>query len=129
MTTELTWLALTALLTSVLWIPYVLNMIAVRGLMGAMGYPGEPKPISDWAARLKSAHYNAVENLVVFGLLVIIAHLADIHTELTVTACIVYFVARLAHAVVYTLAIPVVRTLTFAVSWLCILAMGSAIVL
>ena len=129
MTTELKWLALTALLTTLLWIPYILNIISVRGLMDAMGYPDNPKPMSDWASRLKKAHYNAVENLVVFGLLVVIAHVADVHTNNTVAACIVYFWARLAYSITYTLGVPVARTLIFAVSWVCILVMAVAVLL
>ena len=129
MTPELKWLAATGALTGVLWVPYILNMIAVRGLMAAMGYPSDPKPLANWATRLKKAHYNAVENLVVFGLLVVIAHLADIHSSWTVAASMVYFWARLGHAVVYAAGIPVVRTLTFAVSWLCILIMAGSILL
>ena len=123
MTIELYWLTLTCLLTSLLWLPYILNLISVRGLMGAMGYPDNPAPMAAWAQRLKNAHYNAVENLVVFGLLVVIAHLAEVRTALTATACVVYFWSRLAYAVIYALGIPVARTLVFALSWLCILIM------
>ncbi len=39
MSFELKWLIYTILLTSMLWIPYVLNRIKVRGLVAAMGYP------------------------------------------------------------------------------------------
>lgn len=129
MTPELKWLALTSLLTSLLWIPYVLNLIMVRGLLGATGYPENPKPLAGWAARLKNAHYNAIENLVVFGLLVVVAHLAGIHTNSTAAACMVYFWARLTHAIVYAAGIPVVRTLAFAVSWACNLVFASALLL
>ncbi|MEM7194284.1 MAG: MAPEG family protein [Pseudomonadota bacterium] len=129
MTPELKWLALTCVLTTLMWVPYILNLTAVRGLMGAMGYPDDPKPMAGWADRLKKAHYNSVENLVVFGLLVVIAHLADIHTSWTVTACILYFWSRLAYAIIYAARIPVARTLAFAVSWLCILILAGAILL
>ena len=39
MTAELMWLTLTVILTGVLWIPYILDRIMVRGLMGAMENP------------------------------------------------------------------------------------------
>lgn len=129
MTPELKWLALTCVLTALMWAPYILNLISARGLIGAMGYPDNPQPMSDWADRLKKAHYNSVENLVVFGLLVVIAHLADIHTSWTVTACIVYFWSRLAYAFIYAAGIPVARTLVFAVSWVCILVFAGSILL
>ncbi len=113
MTLELHYLALVSALTAVLWIPYILDRIAVRGLMDAVGYPENPKPGSAWARRLQSAHVNAVENLVVFAALVLSANLAGISNEGTVFACQMYFWARLVHAVAYTLALPWLRTLAF----------------
>jgi uncharacterized MAPEG superfamily protein len=100
-------------LTGILWVPYILNTIAVRGLMNAVGYPAEPKPLAAWAEKLKCAHYNAVENLVIFATLVLIANAAGISNETTVLACTVYFWARLVHVIAYTFAIPWVRTLAF----------------
>ena len=67
MTVELTYLTWVATFTAIIWIPYILNMIMVRGLIDAVGYPENPKPLAPWATRMKAAHYNAVENLVVFG--------------------------------------------------------------
>ena len=123
MTSELTSLTWVAALTAVLWIPYILNMIMVRGLVDAVGYPDEPKPLSPWAARMKAAHYNAVENLVVFATAVLVLHAAGISNDTTVLACQIYFWARLVHYLVYGFAIPWVRTLSFAVAWLCIVAL------
>ena len=114
MTVELTWLVYVAVLTSLLWIPYILNLIAVRGLTEAVGYPMNPKPIAAWAQRLKAAHYNAVENLVVFGVLILVAHVSGVNNLATATCAMVYFWARVMHAVAYTFAIPWVRTLAFA---------------
>jgi uncharacterized MAPEG superfamily protein len=70
-----------------------------------------------WAWRLMRAHRNAIENLVVFAPLVLILDALNISTPATVIACAVFFYARLAHAVVYTLGIPVARTLAFAVGF------------
>ena len=36
MKAELFWLTLTTVLTGLLWVPYILDRAAVRGLMGAM---------------------------------------------------------------------------------------------
>ena len=68
---------------------------------------------------MKAAHYNAVENLVVFATIVLIANAAGISNDTTVMACNVYFWARLVHLISYTLAVPWVRTLAFAVDWIC----------
>lgn len=113
MTTELTWLTFVTTLTALMWVPYILNMIAVRGLVDAVGYPENPPPMAGWAQRMKAAHVNAVENLVVFAALVLAAHAAGISNDLTVLACQLYFWARLVHLLAYTFAIPWVRTLAF----------------
>ena len=63
MSDELTYLTYTALLTALLWVPYILNQISTLGLLNALGYPENANPGADWARRLKAAHYNAVENL------------------------------------------------------------------
>jgi uncharacterized MAPEG superfamily protein len=118
MSRELTWLTLTVILTGVLWIPYILDRIVVRGLMGAMANPSRSdKAQSGWAQRLYFAHTNAVENLVIFATLVLILDAKNISTESTALACAVYFWARLAHVIVYTLGIPVLRTLAFTVGF------------
>lgn len=119
MTSELMSLTWVVALTAVLWIPYILNMIAVRGLMGAVGYPDNPPPLAPWAQRLKAAHYNAVENLVIFAALVLIANAAGISNDMTVLACELYFWARLLHVILYALAVPFGRTLAFAAGWAC----------
>ncbi len=119
MTTELEYLALVTVFTAVLWVPYILNRLAVRGLLDAVGYPDNPRPQSPWAQRLMKAHSNAVENLVVFAVLVLVANAAGISTPATATAAVVYFWARVLHAVSYAFAIPWVRTLAFAAGFFC----------
>jgi uncharacterized MAPEG superfamily protein len=115
MTGELFWLTLTAAMTGLLWVPYILDRMQVRGFMGAMANPSPgDKPQSAWAQRMIAAHYNAVENLAVFAPLVLIAHVLNVHSGATVFACALYFWSRLAHAAVYTAGIPVLRTLAFA---------------
>ena len=116
MTTELYWLTASALLVGLMWMPYVLNRIAVRGLMRAVGNPqADDKPHSPWAERALLAHKNALESLVVFAALVLVAHAADISNGITQGAVVIFFFARLAHYIVYILGIPFARTLTFAV--------------
>lgn len=117
MSPELKYLTLTAVLTALLWVPYILNALMVRGLIEAVGYPENPRPLARWAMRMKAAHYNAVENLVVFAALVLVASAAGIHSPAIATAAAVYFWARVVHAVAYTLAVPWVRTLSFTVGF------------
>jgi len=119
MTVELKYLTLVTALTSLIWIPYILNMIMVRGVIDAVGYPENPKPLAPWAGRMKAAHYNAVENLVVFAALVLTAHVLNVHGEATAMACVIYFWTRLVHVLAYTFRIPWVRTLAFVVGFGC----------
>jgi uncharacterized MAPEG superfamily protein len=117
MKTELWYLALVTAFTGLLWIPYVLDRMMVWGLADTVGYPANPKPQSGWAQRLMKAHGNAVENLVVFAALVLVAQDLGITSGAVGTAAMVYFWARVVHAAAYTAKWPWVRTLAFAVAW------------
>ena len=117
MKTELLYLTFVAVFTGLLWVPYILDRVAVRGLVDAVGYPENPKPQSAWAQRLMKAHGNAVENLVVFATLVLVAHAVGVTNAAIAGASVVYFWARVVHAVAYTFGVPWVRTLAFSVSF------------
>ena len=119
MSTEMTYLAYTALFTGLMWVPYILNAIAVRGIVDVVGYRDDPKPLAGWAARMKKAHYNAVENLGIFAALALVAELVGANNDATATAAIGYFWVRIVHFVAYALAIPWVRTLAFVAGFVC----------
>lgn len=119
MSRELFWLTMTIILTGLLWVPYILDRIKVRGLMKTLDNPSpKDKPQSPWAQRLYFAHTNAVDNLVIFAPLVLILDSLGRQTQTTAIACAIYFWARLAHAIVYGLGVPVLRTLAFTVGFL-----------
>src|SRR5262245_21340808 len=115
MSKELYWLTLTVLMTALFWVPYVLDRMAVRGLMGTLSaaIPETGQPQSGWAQRAAAAHWNAVENLAVFAPAVLTAHVLGISTAATQFAVVLYFFSRLVHFVVYALGVPVARTLAF----------------
>ena len=113
MKTELFYLVLVTAFTGLLWVPYILDRLATRGLMDAVGYPENPKPQSPWAQRLMRAHANAVENLVIFATLVLAANAMGVTSAAIGTAAMVYFWARVVHTLTYTLAVPWGRTLSF----------------
>jgi uncharacterized MAPEG superfamily protein len=118
MSQEFFWLALTVGLTGMTWAPYILDRFATRGIMGTFANPSPDLPEqSGWAQRMKAAHYNAVENLVVFGPLVLMLNAMNVSTGATVAAAATFFWARLVHLVVYTMGIPVVRTFAFLVGF------------
>jgi uncharacterized MAPEG superfamily protein len=116
---EIFWLTLSVVLAGLLWVPYMVDRIKVRGLMGAMDNPSpKAKQQSAWAQRLYFAHTNAVDNLVLFAPLVLILDSRGISTVTTATACAVYFWARLAHAISYAAGFGPIRTASFVVGWL-----------
>lgn len=110
---EMMSLVLISAFTGLLWIPYVLNRMVVRGLISTVGYPVDPPPLAPWAQRLRSAHANAVENLVVFAALILAAQALGISTPVTAAAGSLYLWSRVAHAVTYTFGVPWLRTLAF----------------
>ncbi len=116
---ELFWLALTATMTGLFWIPYILNRAVRRGFPGAFQTPvmEEQSIEAEWAQRARRAHYNAVENLVVFAALVVTLQLAGISNSTTAFAAALYFWTRLGHYVALTLGIPYLRTLIWTASW------------
>jgi uncharacterized MAPEG superfamily protein len=120
MTTELYWLTLTVFVTSLFWVPYILDRMVVRGVWGTLSaaIPETGTPQSGWAQRAIRAHYNAVENLAIFAPAVLVAHLLGISNPATRFAAVLYFGARLVHFVVYTAEIAVLRTLAFTVGWI-----------
>jgi uncharacterized MAPEG superfamily protein len=118
-TTELYWLTLTVLMTALFWVPYVLDRPFVRGF-GPWLFKVHPETgtlHSEWAQRAMRAHHNAVENLVIFAPVVLIAHALNISSPATRAAAIAYFFARLVHFAVYTAGIPLMRTLAFTAGW------------
>lgn len=125
MSQELYWLTLTALMTGLFWVPYILNRFAELGVITAIMNPQtDPRPQAQWAERMMSAHRNAVENLVVFAPLVVVVQLSELSTAYTAKATMVYFFARLIHYIVYTLGVPGVRTVCFIVGFICQMILG-----
>jgi uncharacterized MAPEG superfamily protein len=119
-TPELYYTALTAAFTGILWVPIILNRLGEMGPWKALKNP-EPdvRPHADWAYRTASAHRNAVENLIVFAPLAIIVHLLQLGSPLTASAALIFFTARIAHALIYAFGVPLLRTIAFTVGFAC----------
>ncbi|MEX0810174.1 MAG: MAPEG family protein [Dongiaceae bacterium] len=128
MTVDLHYLTWSSLLCLLLWVPYVIARFGIWGVSDTVGYPTEPKPLPEWATRSQRAHLNMVENLVPFAALVLTAHMAGLDNEQTAAGSAIFFWSRLAHALVYMLAIPWLRTILFIASWVGSLMVFLAIV-
>jgi uncharacterized MAPEG superfamily protein len=73
MNTSLLYLTYVILPSALLWVPYILNELMVRGVVDAAGRPQNSKPLAPWAVRMNAAHFNAIENLAIFATLVLVA--------------------------------------------------------
>ena len=118
LTTELRLLIYTALLCLLLWVPYILAGIMTHGLPKMVGYGiSREEGVPAWAQRAHRAHMNLVENLAPFAVLVLVAHLLNVHSALTFWGVQLFFWARIVQIVVTWAGVPWVRTLSFAVGW------------
>jgi uncharacterized MAPEG superfamily protein len=121
MTTDLKYLAFTAMLTAALWIPYIVCQVMTNGALAAENYVDPaPRPVPLWGKRADRAYLNAVEVFAPFAALVIVAHIAGKADAMTAFWSMCFFWLRLAHAAVYWLAVPYVRTLIFTLGFVCI---------
>ncbi|MBV1698962.1 MAG: MAPEG family protein [Hyphomicrobiales bacterium] len=124
MSPELKYLALTALLTGSLWIPYIVCQVMTNGTLQTTNYiDPTPRPVPLWGQRANRAHINAVETFAPFAALVILIQLTQKNDSMTAFWAMSYFWIRLAHAVVYIAAIPYVRTILFVLGYVCIVGL------
>jgi uncharacterized MAPEG superfamily protein len=121
MTTDLKYLAFTAILTAALWIPYIVAQVTTNGFLAPPNYVDPtPRPVPLWGKRADRAYLNAVECFAPFAALVIIVHVTGKANAMTAFWAMSFFWLRLAHAVVYLLAVPYVRTLVFTLGFVCV---------
>jgi uncharacterized MAPEG superfamily protein len=113
MSLELQCLGGAAILVMLLRVAWMVDKVRVRGLEKVTGYPADSEPLSPFGHRAWIAHEDAVQNLVVFGALVLALHLAGESSTLTRGASVLYFWARALHAVAYLFAVPRVKTAAF----------------
>ena len=114
MTTDLWYLACTAMLTAALWIPYIICQVMTNGPLSGENYVDPaPRPVPLWGQRAHRAYLNAVECFAPFAALVIVAQVAGKANGMTAFWATSFFWLRLAHAIVYWTAIPYLRTVLF----------------
>ena len=119
MTTDLQYLAYTALLTASLWIVYIAAQVMTNGFLTPENYVDpKPRPVPLWGLRANRAHLNAVESFAPFAALVLIAHVTGRADATTAFCAAAFFWLRLVHAIVYCLAVPFIRTIVFTLGWI-----------
>jgi len=124
MSTDLQYLAFTALLTASLWIPYVVAQVRTNGPLQPANYVDPTqRPLPAWGKRADRAYLNAVETFAPFAALVIVIHIAGKASGTTALLAMSFFWLRVAHAIVFWAAIPYIRTLIFTLGYLVILGL------
>jgi uncharacterized MAPEG superfamily protein len=122
MTTDLTYLAYTAMLTAALWLPYIVVQTVTNGFLKPPNYVNPaPRPVPLWGKRADRVYLNAVESFAPFAALVLVAHVSGKADAMTAFWATCFFWLRLTHAVVYLLAIPYVRTLVFTLGFVSVI--------
>ena len=120
LSSEIYWLVLTTVFTALLWAPHILQRIIEMKPYAAFRDPRHDIATqAPWAQRAVRAHSNAVENLVVVGVLVLVLEQVGAGTPLTAAAMTLYFYSRVAHYAIYVLALPWLRTPTYLVGFGC----------
>ena len=116
---------LSAVWIAIAWVPYLLDRIMVRGLVGAMANPSpDLAPQSDWAVRAKAAHVVAIQAFSAFGPLAILAMIRIPEDGYPNILAMTFFIGIFAHYVIYAIGITVLRTLSFSLAALSTLALG-----
>ena len=124
MSTDLQYLAFTALLTASLWIPYVVAQVKTNGPLQPANYVDPTqRPLPAWGKRADRVYINAVETFAPFAALVIAIHLAGKTNGTTGLLAMSFFWLRVAHAIVFWAAIPYIRTLVFTLGYVVILGL------
>ena len=97
-------------------------LIAVLGAMGQVGLvplAGNREGLGEvtgWAGRARRAHFNMLESLAVFAIVVLVAHVSRHANATTALGATLFFWGRVAFALVYLAGIPWLRTAVWLVS-------------
>ena len=125
MAPEIYWLVLTAVLSSLLFVPYAVVRIRKIGLkVFSNPLPGDDPFEQAWAHRAYRAHMNAYENLVTFAPIALAVVLTGSSNEITAMAAQVFFWSRLVHAPFYIIKTPFVRTIAYFIGLIAMLVMA-----
>jgi uncharacterized MAPEG superfamily protein len=107
-----------------------LSMVSIQGLLlmrelglkTLIGNRENFTPPAGWQGRYLRAHANQLENLLLFGLMVLVAHAAGVSNRMTQVAAEIFVAMRLLHVIFYVAGITWPRTATFYTGLLCVFA-------
>ena len=126
MTVELWMLVAAVALT---WVQIML--VSTAGLMlfpkWTLGNRDGGQEVPDWVSRAKRAAENMKENLPLFAILVLVVHVSGESNSVSALGAQIFVGARIAHAIIYALGVPAVRTLVWGVSIVGMVMIASAL--
>ncbi len=125
MTTEVLMLAATGGLLLLLTVIQGTRNVLALGLVTAAGNQDDIAPWTGWNDRLNRAIRNLMEAIAIFVPVVVAVQIAGLNNETTAMGAQLFVIARIAHALVYTLGIPWVRTAAWAAGVVGIVMVGS----
>jgi uncharacterized MAPEG superfamily protein len=124
MSTELKYLALTAMLTASLWIPYIVAQVMTNGFLTPPNYVDPaPRKVPLWGQRADRVYMNAVETFAPFAALVLVIQVTGKADAMTAFWAQAFFWLRVAHAIVYWAAMPYIRTVIFTLGYVSIIGL------
>lgn len=124
MTTELTVLALAALLQVAQFTIYAIRANLELGPRYTAGSrDGALPPLSNLTGRLQRAFNNHFESLILFTIAVVVVTLGDQSTDVTRTAAWVYLVARVAYVPAYVSGIFFLRSIIWGIGFMATVTM------
>lgn len=121
MTQELLLLVLTAAWTFLLVQVHALGRLSSAGMEWGLGNRETLPETPEWVDRLDRARLNMYENLPLFMIVVLVAHLAGIHNGMTVAGAALFLACRVLHALLYVAGVTKLRTLAY---WGSLVGMG-----
>ena len=116
MSVELMMLLYSAILLLLIILVQASLGISQNGLMAQAGNRDNLSEPTLLRKRLLRLTANLQENLVLFAIVVLVASAAGVSNDATALGAVVFFYARVGHAVIYTFGWPVIRPLFYAAS-------------
>jgi uncharacterized MAPEG superfamily protein len=114
MTLDMKYLVWAVGLTLVQMLVSVIGATLKVGLPPLVGNREGLAPPEGWAGRARRAHFNMLESLVLFAILVLVAGATGHSNSATALGAQIFFWSRLAYAVIYVVGIPWLRTVAWA---------------
>jgi uncharacterized MAPEG superfamily protein len=83
------------------------------GFKAMLGGRDEVRPLTGWGGRVVRAYSNLIDNLVLFGAVVLSVHVVGASNDASALGALIFLACRVAHAIFYIGGVPVLRTVVY----------------